>query len=444
MSYAKRQSRHSTGQTGAGPAADQTPLDNGIPAPAQPSVHSTAFYLLLGSQTLSTVGTQVTSIALPILAAAGLGASSAEIGILVAAQNAAFLFVSLPAGHVIDRISPRVVMIFADILRGGVMAAIAITAVMGTASVLSITILGGVAGIGRVFFELAYHTVTPRLVPRAALIKGNSVLEGVRSSAQLAGPSLGGWVTQVFGAGRAIGLDAVTFIISATALMFLRIPANDAPLVSRPERESIWIGFRTIARHSVLRKLIASSAISNFLFVAASALTVPFLVVDVRLEPSLLGLVLSSGAAAGALGAVCCNTLAARVGHVRALWSVAVVTSPFSIGVAFADSSVGIVLLIAGTAIPAFGQTIYNILQTSYRQLVTRPEVLGKVNAASRFLVMALLPVGGLVGGSLGSILGRSGALLLVGIGLTLATVPLVMLVRDQKPPTLPNVGTVS
>jgi len=54
----------------------------------------------------------------------------------------------------------------------------------------------------------------------------------------------------------------------------------------------------------------------------------------------------------------------------------------------------------------SFMAVVYNIAQLSYRQIICPQHLLGRMNAAMRWIVWGTLPLGGLLGGVLGSALG--------------------------------------
>src|SRR5690349_20017958 len=75
------------------------------------------FRQLFVADTISQFGTQVTHIALPLVAILALDASPFEVGVLAACETAAFLLVGLPAGAWVDRMRRRSVLIFGDVAR---------------------------------------------------------------------------------------------------------------------------------------------------------------------------------------------------------------------------------------------------------------------------------------------------------------------------------------
>ncbi|MFG5718255.1 hypothetical protein [Streptomyces murinus] len=71
----------------------------------------------------------------------------------------------------------------------------------------------------------------------------------------------------------------------------------------------------------------------------------------------------------------------------------------------------GVLLFPLGWGIAHFTGMVYNIAQVSYRQIVTRPELMGRTTAAVRRVVRGTLPIGGVLGGALGTLIGVRPAL---------------------------------
>lgn len=115
-----------TSRAGADEAveADQEAAAGVAPAPAPKGSlwRDRNFLTLWSGQALSQFGAQITELAIPVLAVLMLTATEWEVGVLNAAQVAAFLIVGLPAGAWIDRMRKRHVMIVADAIRAAALA----------------------------------------------------------------------------------------------------------------------------------------------------------------------------------------------------------------------------------------------------------------------------------------------------------------------------------
>ena len=101
-------------------------------------------------------------------------------------------------------------------------------------------------------------------------------------------------------------------------------------------------------------------------------------------------------------------------------------------------------LLIVGGVVWSFTVVVYNIAQVSFRQRVCPPPLLGRMNASVRFIVWGTMPIGGLVGGWLGTHLGVQPTLWVALVISGLATLPVVLspLLRMRDLPDAPDVAT--
>ena len=95
------------------------------------------------------------------------------------------------------------------------------------------------------------------------------------------------------------------------------------------------------------------------------------------------------------------------------------------------------VTLVVGGGLQMFWIVVYNVAQVSFRQRLCPPALLGRMNASVRFLVWGGMPLGGLVGGFLGTHLGVVETLWVAVAGTVLASLPVLAspLVRMRELP---------
>ena len=150
------------------------------------------FRLLWGGETVSELGSQVSLLAIPLVAINTLAATPFQMGALAAASTAAFLAIGLPAGVWADRLRRRRVMIGSDLGRILALGSIPVTYVLGVLSLPQLYIVALASGVFTVFFDVAYQSYLPSLVGRQHLVEGNAKLTGSQEAAQVVGPSLAG------------------------------------------------------------------------------------------------------------------------------------------------------------------------------------------------------------------------------------------------------------
>jgi hypothetical protein len=393
------------------------------------------FRLLLAGQTTSQLGTQVSSVALPLLAVVTLQATAFEVGLVNAASTLAFALVGLPAGVWLDRMRRRPVLIASDLLRALVLATIPIAAALGVLSVAQLVVVALFVGLGRVFFDVGYRSYLPAVIGRDRVLAGNATLEFVRASGQVAGPGLGGVLVTVASAANVVLVQAVTVVVSALTLIRIRtLEPPPAVELGRPRLTAqILDGLRFVWHHRLLRATAAASAASNLSFAIASAVTILFLTRTLGLSPIVIGAILAGGSGAVMVGAAVTTRVAAAVGSARLIWLSLAVTSPLTVLGVLATPGWGVVLLVVGMVAGELGQIVYAITSVSLRQHVCPDHFLGRVNATMTVLIMGLFPLGALAGGVLGELVGLRATLAVASAVLAVAPVVLYLSLRRVR-----------
>ncbi|MEY3663155.1 MAG: hypothetical protein RI919_671, partial [Actinomycetota bacterium] len=191
------------------------------------------FAWLFTAQTLSVMGSQLGGFAVTVVAVVMLSATEGEMGILNAANTAAFLVVGLLAGAWVDRWVKRRVMIIADLVRMVMMALIPILYFAGSLQIWHLIIIGAVVGVATVFFDVAYQSVIPILFKSEHIAPANSALETSSQISHISGPPIAGSLIAFMTAPVVLIFDAVSFGISALTLSFIKDDEKPKPLEDR-------------------------------------------------------------------------------------------------------------------------------------------------------------------------------------------------------------------
>jgi MFS family permease len=376
------------------------------------------FRQLFLADTVSQVGSQVTLLALPLVAVLALHANAFEIGLLSAADTAAFLIVGLPAGALVDRLRRRNVMIAGDLSRAIMLGSVPFAWWMGWLSMPQLYVVGLGTGLATVFFDVAYQSYLPHLVGRGSLVEGNAKLQGVQSVSQLAGPTAAGFLIQALTAPYAIVIDAVSFVGSAFFVGRIRKRED------KPERgpdahlgREISEGFNFVVRNKVLRSIAACTGSSNLFSGIGGAMLILLLAGHLHISAGLIGVVFSLMAIGGLIGALTAQRFAKWLGQGPVIWISIAVTSPFALLVPLAQPGWKLWAMAFGNFVYWIGVVVYNVNQVSFRQALTPDRLLGRMNATMRFLVWGTLPLGGLIGGILGQTIGVRNTLWVAAIG---------------------------
>jgi MFS family permease len=386
------------------------------------------FRHLWAAETVSQVGTHVTLLALPVVAVTLLDATPLQMGVLTALETAAFLLIGLPAGAWVDRWRRKRVLVTADLVRAATLATLPVAYLLDVLTLDQLFVVAAVTGTATVFFDVAYQSYLPALVDRDQLVDGNGKLEASRAVAQVAGPGVTGVLLRVVGAPLLIAVDAVSFLLSALFIGGIRRPDTVPDRAARrPLRSEIAEGLSFVVRHPLLRRIVACTGTSNLFSAMTNALLVLFVIRSLGLSESTLGLVFSAGAVGGLVGAATAARFARLVGEGRAIPVAATVCAAFWTLIPLAAFGPPVLLLAGGWFGLSWGNVAYNVVQVSFRQRLCPPALLGRMNASVRFIVFGTMPLGGLLGGVLGSWLGVLPTLWLAAAGGFLACLPVVL-----------------
>ncbi|MEV0197243.1 MFS transporter [Nonomuraea sp. NPDC050691] len=363
------------------------------------------------------MGTQVTTVALPLAAVLTLDAGALELGLLAAAQMAAFLLVGLPAGVWVDRVRRLPVLVWSDLVRGLALVTVPLAAWAGVLTLPQLYAVALLLGFGTVFFDVAHMSLLPAIVPEDRLERGNGALEVTRNVSLLAGPGVGGWLVNLLTAPVALLADSVSYLASALLLSRVRaeervragegVRAGERPARrERRLRREMAEGLAFVVREPVLRRV----AVGGALVMAANsicAIGFPlYLIKELDVGPGAYGLLLSGSACGALAGAALVPRLTARFGTGATLYGSAVLATVLYLPALATGPGWRLAFLPVAGALFGAASSVFGVTQLSHRQRVTPGHLLGRVNAAMRFLMWGAFPLGGLLGGALGERVG--------------------------------------
>jgi MFS family permease len=221
------------------------------------------FVVLLTGQLLSTFGTQLTTIAYPLLALAVTG-SPARAGVVAFARLVPFAAFGLPAGVAADRWNRKRLMIAADAVRAAALASLGVMILLDRAAFWQMALVGFVEGTGATLFGAAQAGALRAVVPKRQLPAAVGAQEARASAVRLAGPPLGG---ALFALGRAVPfvVDAVSYAFSILSLFLMRTPFQEPRRRDANRlRAQVAEGFRFLWHHPFLRTCAFLYGLGNF------------------------------------------------------------------------------------------------------------------------------------------------------------------------------------
>jgi len=404
------------------------------PRPIASVVRNADFVRLWVAQTISQFGTQVSLLAIPLVAVSLLEASPFEVALLGTVEFVPFILFSLPAGAWVDRLRRRPILIAGDLGRAAALASVPIAYLLGVLTMAQLYVVGFVAGTLTVLFDVAYQSYLPSIVEREQLVDGNGKLEASRTIAQSAGPALGGGLIGLVTAPLAILVDGVSFVLSALFVFLIRrpepTPDRHADEHGRPRgslRQEVGEGLRYVLGNRYLRGIAASTATSNLFNNLATATFIVFAVRELSLSPAEIGVIFGVGNLGAVGGALVADRLARRFGVGPTIVGSMALGGPGLLLMALAPRESPVPFLLASQFLLGIGVVVYNINQLSFRQAITPTAMQGRMNATMRFIVWGTIPFGALLGGAIATAFGLRTAIFVGAVGEFLAILPVLL-----------------
>lgn len=410
--------RSAAGETGAAPDMSLLCCHDGVMG----VLRDREFRLLFGAQAISMFGDRMVGVALAF-AVLELGGGPAAVGGVLAARALPMVACLLVGGVVADRTSRRTVMVNADFVRVGSQGLLATLLVTGEPDLLAVGALAGITGAAAGFAGPASTGLLPELVGPGELQEANGLRATAFSAGELGGPLLAGALVAAAGPGWALWTDALTFAVSASLLLCLRLPprAERAAGTFIADLRDGWTAFRC---RRWLWTFVLWAAIGNMLFGAFKVLGP--VVADRDLGGAAVwGAVL----AAMGVGAIVGGLIALRARPRRPLLMCTATGSLFSAPLAALAATTSPMLIAAGALLAGLSLMLGNTIWESTVQRHVPQESLSRVSAYDWFGSLALDPVGLAIWGPIAALIGIDASLwvafaLLLGSGLALLAVP--------------------
>ena len=390
------------------------------------------FRRLFAGTTTSQLGDQFALVATPWLVM-HLTGDPLALGLVLALEGAPRALFMLVGGAVSDRLSPRLVLLVADLIRMGLAALLA--AVVLTGAVEMWMVYGFALGFGLVagFAIPAGNAMVPGLVSETELEAGNASVMGGGQIMGFAGPFAAGvlvghYSEALAGVGLAFAVDAATFAVSAW--MLWRIRSRAAALQPAPGGigAEVAAGLRLVWSSPEMRLTFLIIAAVNFLFVGPIMVGIPVLA-DTRLPEGAVafGLLMSGFAGGNLAGYVAAGALP-RPGPGALRRILVTLLAGFALVLAVMGATAATWVDVALLAALGIGNGYVTIVLVSALQARTPRDMLGRVMGLMMFSSFGLVPVSEALSGALGrwdvSVLFLTAAALTALVALWAATQP--------------------
>lgn len=355
------------------------------------------FLLLWGGEVVSTLGSQISLVAFPLLVLATTH-SPAKAGLVGFANQVPVLAFYLPAGVLVDRHDRRAIMIASSVVGGLAMASVPVAIALGRLAFGQILVVAFIAGVRQVIYSVAEQGALPLVVAPSQVAEAVTGNQARGEAALLAGPPLGGLL---FGLARAVpfAVDAVSYLFSALGARLVRTPLQEPRTAKRTTGawSEITEAMRWLWSQPFLRASALAVAATNFTIVAEELV----LIIRARQHgatPAAVGVMLALVGLGGLIGAVIASQITRRVRSqvivIGLFWIETALLLPLTL-------THNPYLLGGIVGIAALGSPAWNAVVVGARLSLTPDHLRGRVISAARLISGSLLAVGPLTAGLL-------------------------------------------
>ncbi|WP_165423464.1 MFS transporter [Ktedonosporobacter rubrisoli] len=369
-----------------------TTKDTSSPRTLRPLWRNRDYVLLVSGQAVSSVGSQVSLVAFPLMLFA-LTHSALQTGLIAALRALPYALITLPAGVLVDRWDRKQIMIVADFGRALALGSIPLALWLGHLTYVQLYLVSLVEGTLYVFATLAEsaslpHVVEPEQIPMAS---GQDQL--INSTASLIGPALG---PILYSIGQAIPFlaDAISYMASVISLFFVRIRFQDERSPKQSTAKSLWTDTKEGIAWLWHNPLIRFLAILTFGLITPCYGYLLILIVlaqGMHTSSLVMGLIFAGEGVGSIIGSLIAGPLYRRLGFRKLLIGTAWIWAIFWLLYALAPNPLllGIVNAVSFTVVP-----VYMVVQYSYRAAVIPDQLWGRVNSVFRLIAFSSQPLG--------------------------------------------------
>jgi hypothetical protein len=377
------------------------------------------FVWLMAGSIISMLGDQFTLVALPWLVLRMTG-DTLVLGTVLGLLSLPRALLILIGGAVVDRYSPKVVLMLTKYVNTVLLGALAVLVLVGGLSLWTVYLLAFAIGLATAFSIPSATSMLPRVMPRAQLAAANGVMMGLRQLSMFVGPLLAGVLIAVFGDGAAgsatagmvtdarglsvaFGFDALSFLVSAWTLSQVRLQVlgqsgAEAHAASQGVLAAVAAGLRHLWHDRDMRLCFLYWGAVAVLITGPVQIAMPVLASTLNLGAAALGILLGAHGAGTLLGMVVSG---ARPGLRLGTLGMTMLAVDAVVGVLFMPMGL-ITATWQGAALLGTIGLLGGFMQVSiftWLQGRTPPMLMGRVMSMFMFIFLGLAPLSGALAG---------------------------------------------
>ncbi|KUO95667.1 MFS transporter [Ferroacidibacillus organovorans] len=367
---------------------------------------------LLFATLISQIGTQISFIALPLIAVTILHSSAFQVSVLNALDFLPFALFSLPIGAWVDKCNRRPIVMVSDLFRAMILLSVPVTVHYDMRSIWLLYIVVFAVASFTVSFDVASEALLPTIIQKDELQSGNAALELSQSAAKIVGPSIAGGLISILSAPFAVIFDCISFICSAVIFLSLQVKEirtrwtenvnTSKPSVLSEIREGMYF----VLHHEFLKHFAVFSGLSNLGWSLIEGILMVYAVRILHFGPGMIGIIFTISN----IGLIAAASLSIFVRKLLPLGTTVIVSTMLQgagiVFVSIASWYAPLISLTLGLLLRSYGVVSYGINAAHIRQNITPDAMRGRVSATMRFISWSTIPIGSMMGGLLATEIG--------------------------------------
>jgi MFS family permease len=366
---------------------------------------------------ISSLGGQITMLALPITAAVLLDATPSQMGILTAMEILPFVLFSLPSGVWLDRVRKLPVYVWGEFLLSVCLISIPIAWILGVLTMYWMYSVAFVIGCVFVTAGTASQIVLTQVVSRDRLVEAHAKNALASSGSEVVGPGLAGVLIKLLGAPLALIADAVLLIISVAILRSLKIVETIAPKAEAHFGRDLKEGLQFVVQNRLLLLLATAVGLWQLCHQSAMVVQILFATRTLGLSANQLGLCFVGLGVGTVASSILGHRISEKIGPGPCLVLGIAICGLGWLQLALAPANAwGVAAFVLMLVCFGAGAILIFINFLALRQAVTPEPLLGRMTSTMRWLILIPAGPGALLGGYMGEHFGLRSALGFGGI----------------------------
>ncbi|WBX80042.1 MFS transporter [Virgibacillus salarius] len=202
-------------------------------------------------------------------------------GMLFFAASVPRLLLLTVGGIVADRFNKRTILFISDFTRAILIFVLLLFLFMDAVTVWHLIVLAALFGISDAFSYPVINSLTPMILEKEQLQRGNSLIQMTTQISPILGPALGGTLIALLGFKGVFSVAFVMLLIASLTVLFMRLKQADATGEKKTPLEDLKEGFSYARKNELIMSIVFTAFFLNFFFTGPFSIGMPIIVKDI-------------------------------------------------------------------------------------------------------------------------------------------------------------------